>query len=89
MNRRQRRTTAKTKRPAAPAPRETPEAITVAKPGIVLRLIARILLAPWVLKRVKHADVERVLAGVAVQAGRPEIAADLLNRSAIRNEGKP
>ena len=54
----------------------------------VLRFFANILLAPWILKRVRHADLERLLAGVAVQAGRPEVAAGLLSRSAQRNEAK-
>lgn len=93
MNRRQRRSAAKIKRPEALArqelPKDTPEAktVTTAKPGLVLRLFAKVLLAPWVLKRVRHADVERLIAGVAVQAGRPEIAAELLNRIALRNHG--
>ena len=106
MNRRQRRTAAKIKRPAALGRQETlpvnsgakpgPEAMPgaeakpgpQAKPGLVLRLFAKILLAPWVLKRVRHADVERLIAGVAVQAGRPDIAANLLNRIALRNDAR-
>ena len=88
MNRRQRRTAVKTKRGTTPAPPETQKPATEAEPGVLLRLFANILLAPWVLKRVRHADLERLLAGVAVQAGRPEIAANLLSRIATRNEGK-
>jgi len=94
MNRRQRRTAAKTKRYALPGQREAPQVDTEvkpgpeAKPGVVLRLFAKILLAPWVLKRIRHADVERLIAGVAVQAGRPEVAANILNRIALRNDGR-
>jgi hypothetical protein len=90
MNRRQRRSAVKTKLGAAPATPhpETQAPAAVAKPGFVLRFFANILLAPWVLKRVRHADMERLLAGVATQAGRPEIAASLLNRIAVRNAGK-
>ena len=88
MNRRQRRSAAKASRRAPPARPESPAAIVVAKPGFLLRLFARIVLAPWVLKRVNHADVERLLAGVAVQAGRPEIARSLLDRMAMREQGK-
>lgn len=88
MNRRQRRTAVKTKREVTPAPPQTQKPVTEAKPGLLLRLFANILLTPWVLKRVRHADLERLLAGVAVQAGRREIAASLLSRIATRNEGK-
>ena len=100
MNRRERRSAAKIKRPAAPGGQQIPQ-VTIgakpdpeaapgpqAKPGLVLRLFAKILLAPWVLKRVRHADVERLIAGVAMQAGRPDIAADLLNRIALRNDAR-
>ncbi len=61
---------------------------SAATPGLLLRFFAKILLAPWVLKRIKHADVERLIAGVAVQAGRPEIAAELLTRIAMRADGR-
>lgn len=95
MNRRQRRSAIKAKRPDAPERQEVPKDIITdakpgpeAKPGFVLRLFAKILLAPWVLKHIKHADVERLIAGVAVQAGRPDIAANLLNRIALRNNGR-
>jgi hypothetical protein len=60
----------------------------VANPGFFLRLFANIVLAPWILNRVNHADVERLLAGVAVQAGRPEVARNLLNRIAMRKENR-
>jgi len=94
MNRRQRRSAAKTKRYPRPEQQEAPQDIpevkpgSDARPGLVLRLFAKILLAPWVLKRIRNADVERLIAGVAVQAGRPEIAANLLNRNALRNDGR-
>ena len=88
MNRQQRRAAAKSKSKGSPRPedRKVPENSTAAKPGLVLRLFAKIVLTPWVLNRVKHADVERLLAGVAVQTGRPEIAESLLNRIALRSE---
>lgn len=92
MNRRQRCTAAQVKCPAPPGrqeisndlPEEKP--VPEATPGLVLRVFAKVLLAPWVLKRVRHADVERLIAGVAGQAGRPDIAADLLNRIALCND---
>ena len=92
MNRRQRRIAAQVKRPAPPGRQEIPNDLPEAKPvpeatlGLVLRVFAKILLAPWVLKRVRHGDVERLIAGVAVQAGWPDIVADLLNRIALRND---
>ncbi len=88
MNRRQRRIAAKSSRHAPPEPQETRVAHPGAKPGLLLRLFANIALAPWVLNRINHADVERLLAGVAVQAGRPEVARNLLNRIAMRKENK-
>ena len=91
MNRRQRRSAAKANRHApparhgAPASRDMPPDSTgQAEPGLFLRLFARIVLSPWILKRVNHADVERLLAGVALQAGRPEVARELLSRSGSR-----
>ncbi|MFM9967454.1 MAG: hypothetical protein ACKVQK_03485 [Burkholderiales bacterium] len=91
MNRQQRRAAAKRKPEIAPSPAPhspatapTHEPAAMAKPGFLLRFFAKILLAPWVLKRVRHADMERLLAGVAVQAGKPEIAVELLGRVELR-----
>lgn len=81
MNRRQRRNAAKAGRHGPPQRRQTAADDAVqAKPGLLLRLFAGIVLSPAVLKRVNHADVERLLAGVALQAGRPELARELLSR---------
>ena len=81
MNRRQRRSAAKAGRHVPPQRREArTENTEEAKPGLLLRLFANIVLSPKVLKRVHHADVERLLAGVALQAGRPEVARELLSR---------
>jgi hypothetical protein len=89
MNRSQRRAAAesKHKRRAAPEQWEAPPNEGQKKPSLILRLFANVALAPWVLKRVTHPGVERVLADVAIQAGRPEAAAYLLNRIALREKG--
>jgi hypothetical protein len=81
MNREQRRKAAKAGRHVRPERQETPATqAEPARPGLILRLFASIVLAPAVLKRVNHADVERLLANVALQAGRPEVARELLGR---------
>lgn len=38
-----------------------------------MRIFAKVLLSQWVLKRVNHPDLRRVLASMAVQAGRPDV----------------
>ncbi|MBX7198918.1 MAG: hypothetical protein K1X51_06030 [Rhodospirillaceae bacterium] len=82
MNRHKRRAAAKQAQstpepgaalPQAVAPVETP----FGKPGLVLRMFAKILLSDWVLKRVHHPDVRRALASLAAQAGRLELAQTL------------
>jgi hypothetical protein len=81
MNREQRRKAAKAGRHVQPERQEMPATqVETAKPGLILRLFASIVLSPAVLKRVNHADVERLLANVALQAGRPEVARELLSR---------
>lgn len=86
MARRQRRIATKPSRHAKSEPWDTGEERPVEKPGFLLRLFATIALAPWVLNRVSHAEVERLLAQVAVQTGRPEVARNLVNRIAMRKE---
>jgi len=90
MNRQQRRAAARAGRRegAPPSPAQDTAQGLPHKPGLLLRMFAGIVLAPWVLNRVKHEDVERLLAGVARQAGRPEIERNLLNRIAMRRDGK-
>ena len=84
MNRSQRRAAAKVRHHTTLESQETKLDPPEVKPGFLLRLFAKIVLAPWILKRVHHAAVERLLAEVAVQAGRPEVAMSLLNRIAVR-----
>ena len=86
MNRKQRRDAARSGRDFPSRLHEAGVEGSEAKPGLFLRLFANVVLTPWVLTRVKHADVERLLAGVAMQAGRPEVAKSLLNRIAMRKE---
>jgi hypothetical protein len=54
------------------------------KPSWVLRLVARVLLSRWLLARVKNPEVERLLISVAMEAGRPEIADELIRRQTLR-----
>lgn len=80
MNRHKRRAAAKQPQPAptiAPAPGAAPADVYSGRPGLVLRMFAKILLSDWVLKRVRHPDVRRVLASLAAQAGRPELSETL------------
>lgn len=55
-----------------------------AKPSWVLRLVARVLLSRWLLARVKNHDVESLLISVAMQAGRTEVADELIRRQTMR-----
>lgn len=88
MNRQQRRAAAKSGKPLPEAKRSDPAATAgsaaPARPGLLLRIAAKILLAPWILNRVSSPDVERMLANMALEAGKPEIAKSLLNRIAMR-----
>ncbi|HEX2648561.1 MAG TPA: hypothetical protein VHN19_01330 [Burkholderiales bacterium] len=88
MNREQRRRGAKAKRRGhSQAPQVPPQVGPPAqKPGILLRMVASVLLSPWVLNKVKSPDVERMLANMAIQADRPEVAKSLLNRIAMRTD---
>ena len=89
MNRQQRRAAARSGQdphvPRSPGSAETLDA-TEAKPGFFLRIAARVMLAPWVLNRINNSDVEKLLASMALQAGKPEIARNLLNRIAMRKD---
>lgn len=80
MNRHKRRAAAKQPKPAptvAPAPSAAPAEVYASRPGLALRVFAKVLLSTWVLKRVSHPDVRKVLASLAAQAGRPELAETL------------
>ncbi len=57
---------------AAPAPQ---------KPSLILRILAKILLSSWVLNRVQHPDIERLLIAFATQVNRPEVADHLIRRA--------
>ncbi len=48
------------------------------------RLLARVLLSRWVLARVHHPDVERLLISFASEANRTEVADELIRRQALR-----
>jgi hypothetical protein len=82
MNRRYRRTAAKQeKNQANQAAAYAPDGVTPtmpivgkqASPGLFLRLISRILLSGWVLKRVQHGQVLALLADLAGQVGRTDV----------------
>jgi hypothetical protein len=54
------------------------------KPKLFTRLLAKVLLSRWVLKRVQHPDVERLLISFATEAGRTDIADELVRRQLTR-----
>jgi hypothetical protein len=56
------------------------------KPGIFIRLLAKVILSRWILNRVKHSDVERLLITFAAEAGKPDIADELTRRQALRGQ---
>lgn len=81
MNRRYRRASAKQEKVQAnPATPYAPDGVTptvpiVAKqssPGLFLRVVSRILLSGWVLKRVQHGQVLALLGDLAGQVGRTD-----------------
>jgi hypothetical protein len=61
------------------------EDIVPAKPSLVIRALAKILLSPWVLARVQHPDVERLLISFAVQTNRIDVVDELTRRQAMRS----
>lgn len=97
MNRRDRRAAAarggpsseaRQRGPAEPAavgtPTGSPAPAAAGKPSRMLRLVARILLSRWLLARVKNPEVERLLISVAMEAGRVEVADELIRRQTMR-----
>ncbi len=81
MNRQKRRANEKKERvvkgnPSMPLPTK-PVVGAAQRPGIVVRLVARVMLAGWVLKRVSHPTVLTLLAEVARQTGRKDIVVQL------------
>lgn len=61
----------------------SPEPAT-AKPGLIVRLIAKLLLSRWVLNRVSNPSIESLLSTVATQLGRDDVADELARRQALR-----
>jgi hypothetical protein len=96
MNRRDRRAAAARGQPSGEALQRGPvntsafgaengsSAPAAAKPSWVLRLVARILLSRWLLARVKNPEVERMLISMAMEAGRTEVADELIRRQTMR-----
>lgn len=76
MNRHQRRANAKTADRQPDGSVGTPSPVA-SKPSFALRIVARILLARWVLKRVHHPDLLTILLQVAHQVGRTDAIAAL------------
>jgi hypothetical protein len=58
------------------------------KPALITRLLATVLLSRWVLARVQHPDVERLLINFATEAGRFDVADDLARRQAMRGQNQ-
>ena len=56
-----------------------------AKPSLMVRVLAKILLSPWVLARVQHPDVDRLLMNFAIQTNRIDVADELTRRQAMRS----
>lgn len=88
MNRQQRRRAASTERPpvAPNIPSEPffPDSISAtptppAKPSLLVRGFAAIVLSPWVIRRVRHPAARAALALVAHEVGRHELANELEN----------
>jgi hypothetical protein len=80
MNRHERRASAKQVKPEG-TPIAAPQPGLPQRPGLGLRLFARILLSQWVLKRVHHPDIVRILMQVAQQVGRTDAIAQLTVKS--------
>jgi hypothetical protein len=78
MNRHERRAAAKKGGDASvgavePAPQRNLDAPPA--PSLALRLVARVLLADWVLKRVHHPDLLAILLQIAQQVARADVVA--------------
>ncbi len=79
MNRHTRRANETTKTETANITQPPAQAsVATARPGLLLRVFAGILLTRWVIKRVQHPDVLVILQQLAQQTGRPD-AAELLS----------
>ncbi len=76
MNRHERRANAKTADRQRDGSVGTPSPVPT-KSNLALRVMARILLARWVLKRVHHPDLLAILLQVAHQVGRTDAIAAL------------
>ncbi len=87
VNRRERRSAEKRGR----SPKETPDGSGVlpaapvvaaaGKPGFLLRAVAKVLLAQWVLRRVNHPQVLGLLSEVARQTGRFDVVTQISKKS--------
>lgn len=82
MNRHQRRAALKAQnpsdRPVQPVEAAPPSAQPA--PGWTLKIVAHMLLSPWMLRRVKNREVLGMLREVARQAGRDSVASQLDDR---------
>lgn len=58
---------------------------TPVKTGFMVRMIAKILFSGWVMRRIKNPAIESLLASVATQMGRDDIADELMRRQAGRS----
>jgi hypothetical protein len=47
------------------------------RPSLVLRMVASVVLSRWVLKRVRHPAVRAMLASMARETGRQDLAKEL------------
>lgn len=81
MNRHERRARSKISAKSAPVPAPRPSAAAppavIAPPSLLLRGVASILLASWLLKRVHNPQVFVMLRQVAVQAGREDAVREI------------
>ncbi len=55
------------------------------KTGFLVRMIAKILFSGWVMRRIKNPAIESLLASVAAQMGRDDIADELMRRQVGRS----
>jgi hypothetical protein len=63
---------------------DSPENAPAQKNGFFVRLLAKVLFAPWVLRRISNPVVEELLIPVAKQLGRHDVADELIRREALR-----
>ncbi|MBF0563443.1 MAG: hypothetical protein HQL37_15850 [Alphaproteobacteria bacterium] len=67
------------KRTVSPAPTVAETAPEIPrKPGLLVRLAARILLSRWIIRRMQHPEARRVIAILAVEAGREDLLKELV-----------